>query len=103
VPTMPIVVAAVAALLGAPCAAAQGDADMGRSLAATCAGCHGTDGVSVGAVVSLAGMPKDEIVRTMQEYKRGAKPSTIMTQLARGYTDDQIERVAGWFAAQKPK
>jgi sulfide dehydrogenase cytochrome subunit len=101
---IPIVAAAVAALLGAPHAAAQrSDADLGRGLAATCAACHGTNGVSVGTVASLAGMPKDEIVRAMQEYRRGAKPSTIMTQLAKGYTDEQMERVAGWFAAQKPK
>ena len=42
-----------------------------RSLAATCANCHGTNGVSVGEVASLAGKPKDEIVRKMQDFKAG--------------------------------
>ena len=32
----------------------------------------------------------------------GTRPGTIMPQLAKGYTDAQIELVAGWFAAQKP-
>ncbi len=102
--TIPLVVAATVAALGAAYATAQGsDPNLGRNLAATCANCHGTNGVSAGPVESLAGKPKDEIVRKMQEYKKGTKPATVMTQLAKGYTDEQIEIVAGWFAAQKAK
>jgi cytochrome c553 len=102
--TISLVVAAAVAALGAAHAAAQGsDPNLGRNLAATCANCHGTNGVSVGEVESLAGKPKEELVRKMQEFKRGAKPATVMTQLAKGYTDEQIEVVAGWFAAQKAK
>ena len=95
---------ALAAALGAAHAAGQGsDPNLGRNLAATCANCHGTNGVSVGEVASLAGKPKDEIVRKMQDYKKGTVPGTIMPQLAKGYTDEQIEVVAGWFAAQRAK
>jgi len=102
--TIPLVVAAAMAALGAAHATAQGsDPNLGRNLAATCANCHGTNGISVGEVETLAGKPKDELVRKMQEFKRGAKPATIMTQLAKGYSDEQIEVVAGWFAAQKAK
>jgi cytochrome c553 len=72
-----------------------------RSLAATCANCHGTGGTSAGEFESLAGKPRDEIVRKMQEFKSGARPATIMNQLAKGYTDEQIDALAGWFAAQK--
>jgi sulfide dehydrogenase cytochrome subunit len=101
---IPIVVTAVVAALAAPCAIAQGsDPNLGRSLAATCANCHGTNGASVGGMESLAGKPRDEIVRKMQEFKSGAKPATIMHQLAKGYTDQQIELLAAWFAAQKTK
>jgi cytochrome c553 len=96
-------VCAAAAMLGALHASAQGSGPApGRSLAATCANCHGTGGVSVGDVESLAGKPREEIVRKMQEFKSGARPATIMHQLAKGYTDEQIELLAGWFAAQKP-
>ena len=95
---------AAAALLGAAAsAAAQGsDPNLGRNLAATCANCHGTNGNSVGELESLAGKPKDELVRKMQEFKTGAKPATIMHQLSKGYTDEQIQTMAAWFAAQKP-
>jgi len=96
--------AAMIAALGAAHAAGQGnDPNLARNLAATCANCHGTNGVSVGEVASLAGRPKDEIGRKMQDYKNGTVPGTIMPQLAKGYTDAQIDLVAGWFAAQKAK
>ena len=89
-------------VLAAGSASAQGtDASVARSIAATCANCHGTNGVSQGGTESLAGQSKEDIVRKMQEFKSGTKPGTIMPQLAKGYTDAQIEQAAGWFAAQK--
>jgi cytochrome c553 len=98
-----VLIAAASLLAAAAPAAAQGsDPNLGRNLAATCANCHGTNGVSVGDVESLAGKPKDELVRKMQEFKSGAKPATVMHQLAKGYTDEQIQLLASWFAAQKP-
>ena len=94
-----------AALVAVPAAAAYAqpaNPSLGRDLAATCANCHGTGGVSRGEVESLAGKPKDELVRKMKDFKSGAKPATIMHQLAKGYTDEQIDALSGWFAAQKP-
>jgi cytochrome subunit of sulfide dehydrogenase len=74
-----------------------------RSLAATCANCHGTNGKAFegSAVVSLAGLPKDYIVAQMKAFQTGARPATIMHQLAKGYTDQQIDQIAAYFAAQK--
>ena len=74
-----------------------------RSLAATCANCHGTNGVAVeGApVAGLAGLPREHIVTQMQAFKAGSRPATIMHQIAKGYSDAQIEQIATWFAAQK--
>jgi cytochrome subunit of sulfide dehydrogenase len=77
-------------------------APAGRAIAASCAGCHGTNGVSQGGMPSLAGQPKADLVRKMQDFKAGRTPATIMPQLAKGYTDEQIELAAGWFATQNP-
>lgn len=77
------------------------DSDLARDIAATCAGCHGTNGVSRGGIESLAGKSKGDIVGKMQAFKTGARSGTIMPQLAMGYTDTQIELAGGWFAAQK--
>jgi len=99
-----LVVAAVLALAAAsPTIAQQGDPNLGRAVAATCANCHGTGGVSVGEVPSLAGRPKDELVRKMQDFKAGRTQGTIMPQLAKGYTDEQIDVVAAWYAARPAK
>jgi sulfide dehydrogenase cytochrome subunit len=98
------VVAALAMLPAAgPIAGQQSAPIVARSLAATCANCHGTNGVSVGEVPALAGRPKDEVVRKMQDFKAGRLPGTIMPQLAKGYTDEQMDLIAGWFAAQPAK
>ena len=94
--------AAAALSLAAPCALAQ-DANLGRNLAATCANCHGTNGQSSGEVKSLAGLPAESIVATFNGYKAGTIPATVMHQIAKGYTDEQIRLIAGYLAAQQPK
>jgi len=73
-----------------------------RSLAASCAACHGSEGRSVSKeVIALAGLPKEHIVSQMKAFKDGTRPATVMHQLAKGYTDQQIDAIAGYFAAQK--
>ncbi|MDD5297508.1 MAG: c-type cytochrome [Rhodocyclaceae bacterium] len=71
-------------------------------LSYACAGCHGNDGSSVGpSMPSLAGQQKDAFVIAMKEFKSGERPSTVMGRLAKGYTDPEIEAMAGFFAKQK--
>ena len=72
-----------------------------RSWAATCTGCHGSNGAGEGAIPSIAGLPQAEIVRLMREFKTGARAATVMHQHAQGYTDEQVNRMAAFFAAQK--
>lgn len=72
-----------------------------RSYAATCANCHGTDGNAQGAMVALAGLPKAHILTQLKAFKDGTRPATIMHQLAKGYTDEQLDLIATYFAAQK--
>lgn len=74
-----------------------------RSLAATCANCHGTDGrvVQGSTVVSIAGMDKNYLVTQLKAFKTGTRPATVMHQISKGYSDAQIDVLAGYFAAQK--
>ncbi|MGH8729747.1 MAG: c-type cytochrome [Burkholderiales bacterium] len=76
-------------------------ADDGQTLSASCAGCHGTAGKSVGAMPPLAGLEKDYIVQQMRDFKSGKRPATIMHQLAKGYSDEQIEKIAAFLSSQK--
>lgn len=88
--------------LPAVAAAQAPDPNLGRDLAASCAMCHGTDGRSAGLYESLAGRPRDQIVSSLRLFREGKKPATVMTQIAKGYTDAQIEVIAAYFAAQTP-
>lgn len=74
-----------------------------RSLAATCANCHGTDGRAVEGADSIAlrGKTKDQIVIEMTAYREGKKAATVMHQIAKGYTPEQIDQLAAYFAAQQ--
>ena len=78
-----------------------------KSLAATCANCHGTNGKAVdgSSVPSLAGLDKGYIAAKMKafkDYKPGDQPAvTVMHQISKGFNDAQIESLAGYFAAQK--
>jgi len=74
-----------------------------RGLAATCANCHGTEGRTVegSAIPSLVGMPKSYMVMQMKAFKEGTRPATVMHQITKGITDEQIDRIADYFAATK--
>ncbi|MFO1278512.1 MAG: hypothetical protein U1F04_02855 [Burkholderiaceae bacterium] len=50
---------------------------------------------------SLAGVNKDEMLKKMMDFKTGKKPATLMHQLAKGYSDEQLQALAGYFAALK--
>ena len=73
-----------------------------RSLAASCAQCHGTDGRPVAGSVlpALAGLPAPTLRAQMQAFKNGTRPASVMTQLARGFSEAQIDQLAAFFAAQ---
>jgi cytochrome c553 len=74
-----------------------------KSLAASCASCHGTAGKTAdgSSVPGLAGMDRATMAANLKAFKAGSRPATIMHQLAKGYSDAQIDQLAGYFAAQK--
>jgi cytochrome c553 len=92
-----------AAEAGAPASpAANPAATHGRVIAATCASCHGTLGVSHSPIPGLAGLDKAYFVKQMKAFKDGSRKATVMHQHAVAYTDDEIEQMAAIFAAVKP-
>jgi cytochrome subunit of sulfide dehydrogenase len=93
-------VTAVAALMW--CFLSAASAQDAQRLAAPCAICHGTEGrVATKEVVPLAGLPRDYIVSQMRALRDGQRQATVMHQIARGYTDAQIDALAAWFSTQK--
>ena len=76
------------------------DVNLGRNLAASCVVCHGKNASNTG---TLDGMPRNQIVQTMKDFASGARPATLMHQLAKGYTEQQVELLAEYFSQQKAK
>ena len=100
---MKLTIMASTALAALSLSAAAQDMTGARNLAAACAICHGTQGKPApGApLIPLAGLPRDHIATQMRAFRDGKRPATVMHQIAKGYTDAQIDAIAGWYAAQK--
>jgi cytochrome subunit of sulfide dehydrogenase len=74
-----------------------------RGLAANCAQCHGTNGISAGgAVPGLAGRDRAYFVEQMNAFKTGKREATLMHQISKGYSDEEIALMADYFAGIKP-
>jgi cytochrome c553 len=71
--------------------------------AAACANCHGTNGYALTGHETLAGKDKAELVQKLLDFKSGRKPATLMHQISKGYSDEQINEIAAYFAAQPKK
>ncbi|WP_415036657.1 c-type cytochrome [Azonexus sp.] len=84
-------------------AAHAADPNLGRNLAATCANCHGTNGKAVAGsgMGSLAGENKANLLQKLSDFRNGARPSSIMEQITKGYSEAQLALIADYFAAQK--
>jgi len=79
------------------------DPHLARNLAATCANCHGTAGVAKGEMKTLAGRKEDELLKLLADFRSGAQPATIMHQIAKGYSEEQLKLVVKHFAALPAK
>ncbi len=71
-----------------------------RVWAASCNACHGTDGASKGGIPPINGRDADSLYRALIEFKTGQRPAaTVMHQHAKGYTDEELQRIARHFAS----
>lgn len=74
-----------------------------RTLAASCAACHGPDGNSLGGTPTLAALNQDYFIQRMQGFKDGTISATVMHQHAKGLTTEEITALASYFAQQPRK
>ncbi|WP_223789655.1 c-type cytochrome [Marinicella meishanensis] len=81
---------------------ADGDAENGKNLSATCAACHGTDGNSVNPIwPSLAGQHAEYLVRQLQLYKSGERDNAMMAPMAAGLSEQDMADLAAYFSSQE--
>lgn len=73
-----------------------------RTIAATCANCHGPDGRSAEGqpMARLAGLEQKYISDQMRAFRDGQRQATVMHQLAKGFTNEQIDAIAAYFSTR---
>lgn len=85
-------------LLAAPAGAAE--PNLAAMLSNTCAGCHGTNGASMGpSMPVIAGQPKEYLSETLKKFKNGERPSSIMGRLMKAYSEEDIKLMAEFYAS----
>jgi cytochrome c553 len=93
----------VAAVLAGAVSPAIAQEDIkARNWAVACNACHGTDGRSEGGMPAIAGYNASEMHRILVEFREGKLPATVMHQLAKGYSNDELRRIADYYSRQKP-
>ena len=69
--------------------------------AASCMACHGPDGRAEGTGLAIGGRPAKDLLGKLLAYKSGQLKGTIMHQHAKGYSDEELSRIADHFSALK--
>lgn len=83
-------------------AAEQGPSGTFPYFVGNCFNCHGTEGAAHSAIPAIAGRDKAFLEEALKGFKAGTRQATIMHQLAKGYTDEELARLADYFSRQKP-
>jgi cytochrome c553 len=69
--------------------------------AAACSGCHPASARVTSPVLRLAGLDQARIVRAMEDFRSGKRAATVMDRIAKGFTDEEIQAIAAWYATQR--
>jgi cytochrome subunit of sulfide dehydrogenase len=69
--------------------------------AAACSGCHPASARVTSPVPRLGGLDRVAIVRAMQDFRSGQRAGTVMDRIAKGFTDEEVQAIAAWYAAQR--
>jgi cytochrome c553 len=72
-----------------------------RTLAASCAACHGSNGNSAGITPTLAGLEAGYFTTQMLAFKDGSRPATVMHHHAKGLNTEEINQLAVYFSQLK--
>ncbi len=93
---------AASALTVSATAMAGGDAAAGKAKAATCAGCHGANGVSLAPIYpNLKGQKAAYIVKQLKAFKDGSRKDPTMNAMAKPLSDADMANVAAYFSSLK--
>lgn len=89
-----------AAVLASGSVLAAGDAAAGKAKSATCAGCHGAEGVSANPLwPNLAGQKDAYLAKQLKAFRDGTRTDPMMAPMAKPLSDDDINNLAAYFSS----
>ena len=97
-----ILAGAAILIVAANASAATGDPEAGKTKSQACAACHGPSGnESVDPTYPrIAGQYADYLAKSLRDYKTGARKNAIMAGFATTLSEQDIEDLSAYFAAQ---
>lgn len=92
----------IAGVLGLSLFSGAQAVESAKVIAATCFGCHGPNGKTTNKDgYSIVGKPAAMIEKTLLQYKEDKLKGTIMNRIAKGYTEEEIKKVAEYLSTLK--
>ena len=81
--------------------ASPAEVEAGRAKSATCAACHGQEGVAAATQwPNLAGQHESYLLAALEQYKNGGRVDLVMNPLIEPLDEAALEELAAFFAAQ---
>ena len=95
------IVVAATGLLSQPILAA--DVVAGKAKSATCAACHGNNGISmIPMYPNLAGQKEQYLVLQMKAFRDGERKNMVMAPMATGLSDADIANISAYYSSLDP-
>lgn len=94
-------VAAGVVFVAAGFAQAAGDVAAGQALSKKCAACHGKMGEGKKKNPSIAGLDEAAFVKSMHDYKSGARKNAMMKMSVKKLSDQDMANLAAYYATLK--
>ena len=92
-------VAAYLASMGKDTVASGGSKVAGIEEVATCAACHGQNGISLSpSWPTLAGQHEDYLEHALNQYRDGTRKDPVMAPLVAALTDEDVELLARYYS-----
>ena len=77
-----------------------GDVAAGKAKSATCAGCHGAQGVSNNPLwPNLAGQQQGYLVKQLEAFREGTRSDPMFCPMAKPLSDTEIQNLAAYFSS----
>ena len=83
-------------------ALAGGDASLGKKKAATCALCHGANGISAkDEYPNLAGQKQAYLAKALTDFHDGLRKDPLMSNVAKSLSKEDIDNLAAYYSSLK--